>query len=205
MQAFRRAECNEPATTLKLCGLDPDAQYEFTQFDVAGTTTLSGHDLMNTGLSVSLPDRPGAAVFTYRHVLVCPGLAESLQTITDQELMDYVQHLADDAMEGRKTNTPGGTAAGDYLAAGAEGPGLASGSTRRTSTSRTADDGCRNVLGLLKGSDPAVAEETVIVGAHYDHVGVRQRGGDDPPSSKSSTEPTTTRAAWRASWKSPKP
>ena len=35
------------------------------------------------------------------------------------------------------------------------------------------------MLGLLKGSDPAVAEETVIVGAHYDHVGVRQRGDDD--------------------------
>ena len=30
---------------------------------------------MNTGLSVSLPDRPGAAVFTYRREIVYPGLA----------------------------------------------------------------------------------------------------------------------------------
>lgn len=29
----------------------------------------------------------------------------------------------------------------------------------------------RNVIGVLKGSDPAVANETVIVGAHYDHLG----------------------------------
>ncbi len=30
--------------------------------------------------------------------------------------MDYVQHLAGDALEGRQMNTPGGKAAGDYLA-----------------------------------------------------------------------------------------
>ena len=29
----------------------------------------------------------------------------------------------------------------------------------------------RNVIGLLRGSDPALQAETVIVGAHYDHLG----------------------------------
>jgi len=29
----------------------------------------------------------------------------------------------------------------------------------------------RNVIGLLKGTDPSVQAETVIVGAHYDHLG----------------------------------
>jgi hypothetical protein len=29
----------------------------------------------------------------------------------------------------------------------------------------------RNVIGLLKGSDPSLQAETVIVGAHYDHLG----------------------------------
>lgn len=33
-----------------------------------------------------------------------------------------------------------------------------------------------NVVGLLAGSDPALADEYVIVGAHYDHVGVDMRG-----------------------------
>jgi hypothetical protein len=33
-----------------------------------------------------------------------------------------------------------------------------------------------NVLGYLPGSDPEFAQEVIIVGAHYDHV------GDDPPS-----------------------
>lgn len=33
-----------------------------------------------------------------------------------------------------------------------------------------------NIVGLLKGSDPKLAEEFVVVGAHYDHVGVDTRG-----------------------------
>ncbi len=29
-----------------------------------------------------------------------------------------------------------------------------------------------NVVGVIRGSDPAVADEAVVIGAHYDHVGV---------------------------------
>lgn len=30
-----------------------------------------------------------------------------------------------------------------------------------------------NVLGVLRGSDPAVASEVVVLGAHFDHIGIR--------------------------------
>jgi hypothetical protein len=33
-----------------------------------------------------------------------------------------------------------------------------------------------NVVGLLRGSDPALANEVVVIGAHYDHIGVDARG-----------------------------
>jgi Zn-dependent M28 family amino/carboxypeptidase len=33
-----------------------------------------------------------------------------------------------------------------------------------------------NVAGLVRGSDPARAGEVVVIGAHYDHVGVDDRG-----------------------------
>ncbi len=36
----------------------------------------------------------------------------------------------------------------------------------------------RNVVGILRGSDPALRNTYVLVSAHYDHVGVRS-GGDD--------------------------
>ncbi len=33
-------------------------------------------------------------------------------------------------------------------------------------------DGEVNVVGIVRGSDPAVADEAVVIGAHFDHVGV---------------------------------
>ena len=32
----------------------------------------------------------------------------------------------------------------------------------------------RNVVGVIHGSDPSVADQAILVGAHYDHVGIRQ-------------------------------
>jgi hypothetical protein len=43
----------------------------------------------------------------------------------------------------------------------------------RTSTAIRALS-ARNVLGLLPGNDPSFRDETVIVGAHYDHLGYRK-------------------------------
>jgi len=34
----------------------------------------------------------------------------------------------------------------------------------------------RNVIGLLPGSDPELADEYIVVGAHYDHVGMNEAG-----------------------------
>ena len=31
---------------------------------------------------------------------------------------------------------------------------------------------CENVFGMLKGSDPELSKEIIVIGAHYDHVGV---------------------------------
>lgn len=38
----------------------------------------------------------------------------------------------------------------------------------------------RNVLGLLEGSDPRLKEEVVVVGAHYDHLGLGAYGSRTP-------------------------
>ncbi|MEI6150375.1 MAG: alpha-galactosidase [bacterium] len=66
VQAFRRKDCGEAAQSFRLRGLDPAATYEVTNFDVAGSTKVSGQDLMEKGLTVEIKDKPGAAVVTYR-------------------------------------------------------------------------------------------------------------------------------------------
>jgi len=58
-------------------------------------------------------------------------------------------------------------------------PVKASGASRavrmRSRTRETSVD-IQNLVGLLRGADPGLAGEFVVVGAHYDHVGVDARG-----------------------------
>jgi alpha-galactosidase len=65
VQAFRRDQCADSSLVCRLCGLDPAAQYEMTNFDVEGSTKVAGQELMERGLTVEIKDQPGAAVITY--------------------------------------------------------------------------------------------------------------------------------------------
>ena len=38
----------------------------------------------------------------------------------------------------------------------------------------------RNVIGILKGSDPELSKQAILISAHLDHLGTRQSGGADP-------------------------
>ena len=65
VQAFRRENCTVTTMTFKLYGLEPNAVYTLTNLDVTDTTTATGSDLMNTGLTVNLSTTPGSAVIIY--------------------------------------------------------------------------------------------------------------------------------------------
>ncbi len=52
--------------TLRLQGLDPNAVYTLSNFDVAGTTEMTGSQLMRQGLPIAIKDRPSSAVVTYK-------------------------------------------------------------------------------------------------------------------------------------------
>ncbi len=66
LQAFRRDKCEEPASVWRLCGLNPAAHYEVTDFDLGHLGIRSGKELMETGLRVAIPGRPGAALIVYK-------------------------------------------------------------------------------------------------------------------------------------------
>jgi len=68
VQAFRRDRCEAGTQTCRLRGLDPAARYEVTNFDAKDVVRFSGKDLMEKGLTVEMPDRPGAAVIVYKRV-----------------------------------------------------------------------------------------------------------------------------------------
>jgi alpha-galactosidase len=66
VQAFRRAECNEESAKFRLRGLDPNAVYVLTNLDVAGSTEMTGRELLDAGLPVVMKEKPGAAIITYK-------------------------------------------------------------------------------------------------------------------------------------------
>jgi alpha-galactosidase len=68
IQAFRRDSCDVVSKTFTLRGLNPTSEYEITNFDVAGSTKVSGRELMEKGLTAEIVNKPGAVVITYKEL-----------------------------------------------------------------------------------------------------------------------------------------
>ena len=65
VQGFRRPASHTAEARYQLRGLEPDAQYELTDFDNPEITTMAGNDLIEKGLTINIADQPGAAVVRY--------------------------------------------------------------------------------------------------------------------------------------------
>lgn len=124
-----------------------------------------------------------------------PGSAvpDSLQIRRD------VEALASDAFEGRRTGTPGNDSAAAYLAGRYAalrlmptrathecGRGCAVGYILRFTAREPVRGGTpralptQNLAGVITGTDPALAGEYVVIGAHFDHLGRTTAGALDP-------------------------
>ena len=118
--------------------------------------------------------------------------SETQRTVGVAEVRRLESALADDSMEGRLTGAPGGARGARYIANEMKSIGLSpagdSGYYQRVPVSAT-DSGITlrasfddaapgrhetayNVLGLLKGSDPKLAGQLIVIDAHYDHLGI---------------------------------
>src|SRR5689334_6344613 len=120
-----------------------------------------------------------------------PGseLAGVLNQIEPNDLRADLSFLASDALQGRDTPSPGLEAAAEFIAsrfrrAGLEPPvkGTYFQTADLTDTARKMAEHFhqqppagpvvgRNVIGILRGSDPKLCDTYVIVSAHYDHIG----------------------------------
>jgi len=66
VQVFRRHNSFYESARLKLRALDTDARYVVTNLDTSQQQTRSGRELLNDGLPVTLAEKPGVAILTYR-------------------------------------------------------------------------------------------------------------------------------------------
>jgi hypothetical protein len=105
------------------------------------------------------------------------ALAVALESIRQEDLTEQIGTLADDKMQGREAGTVAGRRAGDLLAEEFRELGLKP-LGRHGSYFQHFGESYRNILGYLPGSDPSLRNEFILVGAHYDHVGVREKEVD---------------------------
>jgi hypothetical protein len=94
----------------------------------------------------------------------------AVESITAEDAQNFVNTLADDALEGRETGTRGGRAAGAYLGLQFQRLKLHGGATDG-GYYQPFGSNSRNLLGWIEGSDPQLKSQYVMVTAHYDHVG----------------------------------
>jgi hypothetical protein len=95
--------------------------------------------------------------------------AAAMTSITEDELYQHVEVLADDVYEGRSAGSRGGRAAAQYVLDQIKPHGMTPGNNG--DYAQTFNANCRNILVMLPGDDPRVQKEVIVVGAHYDHVG----------------------------------
>jgi hypothetical protein len=117
--------------------------------------------------------------------------------VSTDEVRRIVGGLAADSMEGRRTGTPGSSRAARFLAERMRSYGLEPGGDSsyfqtvhyqmssgpegemlRLRGAGSADSAPArevtdyNVIGLVRGSDPQMRDQAVVLGAHYDHLGI---------------------------------
>jgi alpha-galactosidase len=68
IQAFRRQQSPGELMRFQLQGLDPAARYAVTNVDAAGHAELTGRELMEQGLPISLKKQPDSALILYKRV-----------------------------------------------------------------------------------------------------------------------------------------
>lgn len=67
IQAFRRDQSVDGATRFRLRGLEPGGFYVVTDIDTNSQIEISGRELLETGLLVTITGRPGSALIKYCH------------------------------------------------------------------------------------------------------------------------------------------
>ncbi len=66
LQAFRREKSVYESARFKLRGLDPDARYTVKDIDTCDSEEMTGSELMEKGLVISISNQPGAVIITYK-------------------------------------------------------------------------------------------------------------------------------------------
>lgn len=151
-------------------------KYSYLAFTGAEPTNVAKGEwpVVNSPLVAILSDEQSTAVLAKR-----PALAELAPVFSGEMMAQHVTTLAAEEMEGRGPGSQGIDLAADYIAAQFKEYGLEpagdDGTYFQSFTATTSDDQrevtIKNVVAVLPGTNTDWADQSVVVSAHYDHLG----------------------------------
>lgn len=108
------------------------------------------------------------------------ALAQLAPVFSETRLMGHIQYLASDTLKGRGFGTPELDNAAEYIAKQFQQVGLQAGMENGGYFQTWEDAGgetgtksiLKNIIGFIPGTNTAWADQSVVVGAHYDHLGL---------------------------------
>lgn len=95
--------------------------------------------------------------------------------VSQQEISSTLAYLSSDELEGRDTGSEGIEKAAVYLENQLKEYNYKPYFTNFRDTLTTIDN-AYNIVGFLEGKDPKLKNEIVILSAHYDHIGITEKG-----------------------------
>jgi hypothetical protein len=120
----------------------------------------------------------------------CPDPKTIIGAEYNRLIFGSVKYLSDDALGGRLAGSEGERCAGEYIAQrfkytnlkpfGDNGTYFQSFALTSAMNPHAPGGTGRNVIGYYQGGDPVLKNEYIIVGAHYDHLGMGRFGSTSP-------------------------
>jgi aminopeptidase N len=158
-------------------------KYSFLAFegDEPANVAKGRWPVVDSPLTAFLTEKGGSPVHIERAKLAPREALASLPPLYSEErMMETVRFLSSSALQGRETGSPGAEKAGEYIAAQFKQAGLAPGGDKGSFFQKGKDAATglsiRNVIGIRPGKKPQT-RESVVVGAHYDHLGLGNKIG----------------------------
>ena len=106
-------------------------------------------------------------------------LVEPILEYDPDRMMQTVRYLSDQQLQGRGVGSKGLDLAADYIAAGFKEAGLMPGGEKQdyfqyfyANDEQGNSQQLRNIIGVIPGGHPQLSKQNLVIGAHYDHLGL---------------------------------
>ncbi len=134
--------------------------------------------------ATNIPQGPdgvkGSIVEPTEEVVAKPTQGAVGKEFTDAKKIGvHMNFLASDELQGRDSGSEGIAKAADYISTAFKASDVAPYFVSYRDTLSNFKKIAYNVVGVVEGTDPVLKNEYVIIGAHYDHIGIINGDGAD--------------------------